>query len=86
MKNQKQTMRKLSDSLGNDSRPLIGPELLHEGPLTAGLDHPRLEVTGPIRGTSRRLGHRSESGGGKDRVARLRVARRCSDAMTPILI
>src|SRR5208283_2272133 len=28
-------------------------ELLHKGPLTAGLDHPRLEVAGPVRGASR---------------------------------
>src|SRR5271157_3105787 len=61
-------------------------ELLHESPLTAGLDHPRLEVAGPIRGPSRRLGHRSESGGGQGRAARLGITGRCSDPMTPILI
>ena len=61
-------------------------ELLHESSLTAGLDHARLEVAGPIRGPPRRPNHRRQGRRGQGRVAQLGLARRRSDAMTPILI
>jgi hypothetical protein len=56
MKNQKQTMRKLSDSLGNDSRPLIGPPRPLIGPLRAGrASKPTRDWTWS-RGASTRVG------------------------------